>query len=283
MQELRVFQSLWGMESLPGERSSWSLEEQLLGIARESFDGVNFEDDNPHAARVVELARELGLDWSLTTFPSTVAELRTATDLVARLGPEGCDHVNLQPDVRPVTVLEGIPYVLGWLEAAEESGVELFIETHRDRMTTDLHYTLQLIDAVPSMRLTADLSHFVVGREFRHPVGEEYEGQIMRILDRTHAFHGRVASREQVQVQLAFPQQRPWVELFARWWEEGFRRWRARSGPDATLNFLVELGPPSYAMTGPDGKELSDRWEEALELKRMVREIWDQSSRAATN
>jgi len=275
MQQLAVFQSLWGMESLPGDKASWSLEQKLQAVVEASFDGVNLEDDDPEAARAIEILRNLGLAWSVTTFPTTVSELQTTIDFVDRVGRDEFDHVNLQPNVRPATALEGIPYVLGWIEAAEEAGVELFIETHRDRMTTDLHYTLQLIDAVPSLRLTADLSHFVVGREFRLPISEDDDALIMRILDRTEAFHGRVASREQIQVQLGFPGQQEWVAVFMRWWEEGFRRWRMRAAPDATLNFLIELGPPSYAMTGPDGHELSDRWDEALELKRMVRAAWD--------
>ena len=40
--------------------------------------------------------------------------------------------------------------------------------------------------------------------------------------------------------------------------------------------FVTELGPPNwYAITGPDGNELSDRWEDALLLKQHVRRIWE--------
>jgi hypothetical protein len=35
------------------------------------------------------------------------------------------------------------------------------------------------------------------------------------------------------------------------------------------------LGPPPYAITGPDGAELSDRWQDALVMKDMIRKLWD--------
>ena len=125
--------------------------------------------------------------------------------------------------------------------------------------------------------LTADLSHYLVGREFRYPVSDENHALIHRILERTDAFHGRVAAREQVQVSIGFPQHRKWLDVFLGWWEEGFRRWRARAAADATCIFVVELGPgPDYAITGADGLELSDRWAEALQMRDLVRERWDE-------
>lgn len=60
-----------------------------------------------------------------------------------------------------------------------------------------------------------------------------------------------------------------------QWWEYGIRSWRRRAPPDATLTFLCELGPKEYAITGADGYEMSDRWEEAQMLKDMIRKLWD--------
>jgi hypothetical protein len=76
-------------------------------------------------------------------------------------------------------------------------------------------------------------------------------------------------------VQLDFPQHQGWVELFMGWWEYAIRSWRRRAEPDAVLTFLCELGPPTYAITGADGYELSDRWHEALRTKDMIRALWD--------
>jgi hypothetical protein len=163
------------------------------------------------------------------------------------------------------------------MQLAEDTGVDVLFETHRDRMTTDLLFTLQLIDAVPPMRLTADLSHYLVGREFRWPVSDTNTELIHRIVERADAFHGRVASREQVQVQISFPHHRQLLDQFLEWWGEGFRRWRRRAEDEDEIVFTTELGPPEwYAISGPDGDEMSDRWAEALQLRDAVQELWAQ-------
>lgn len=93
-------------------------------------------------------------------------------------------------------------------------------------------------------------------------------------MDRSDAFQGRVASREQIQLQISFPQHQEWYDLFADWWSYGFSSWRERNGDESVLNFLCELGPREYAMTDGTGQELSDRWEEALMIKERVQAIW---------
>jgi hypothetical protein len=105
-------------------------------------------------------------------------------------------------------------------------------------------------------------------------VSDENHALMHRIIDNSWGFHGRVASREQVQVPITFPHHQVWVDLFMGWWEYGFRSWRRRAGPDETLTFLCELGPTPYAITGADGRDLSDRWQEALIMKDSVRELW---------
>ena len=98
-------------------------------------------------------------------------------------------------------------------------------------------------------------------------------GLVSRILARSDSFQGRVASRQQIQLQLDFPQHRKWVELFQGWWREGLAGWRARHD-DGNCVFLCELGPPEYAMTGPDGREMSSRWDEALTIRRWALDAW---------
>jgi hypothetical protein len=63
-----------------------------------------------------------------------------------------------------------------------------------------------------------------VGREFAWPVDEVNHALIHRILDNAWGIHGRIASREQVQISHGFPQNQGWVELFMGWWEYGMAR-----------------------------------------------------------
>lgn len=274
---LHVYQSIWGMERLPWKSPApWPVEEQIDRIAQAGFDGllVSFTDA-PMAKRICSLATERDLRVAAQYFPTSVEGLKPVFDTIGEVGAEHVDHLNLHPSVRPFTVAECVPYLLGWQDLADQAGMPMYVETHRDRMTTDLLFTLQLLDCVPSLKLTADLSHFLVGREFAWPVDEDNHELIRRILRRSFAYHGRVASREQVQIQISFAHHRQWLDLFAGWWKEGFRYFRAIAPDDAVLTFTVELGPPYwYAITGPDGLELSDRWAEALQLAELARELW---------
>jgi hypothetical protein len=271
-QKLLVFQSLWAMERRRPDGVEWPLSEKLAMIRDAGFDGAGVRFVDPDYAReVTSFLRAHGMTWQAQCYPRSVEELKPVLALVHELG---ADHVNLQPDVRPYRLADCIPYIEGWRRLAADAGVAVHVETHRDRMTTDLLFTLHLLDCFPDLRLTADLSHYVVGREFAWPIAPENHAMIHRVLDNSWALHGRIASREQIQVQLGFPQHRDWVELFMNWWEYGIRSWRRRADANATLTFLCELGPPTYAITGADGYELSDRWQEALEMRDLVRALW---------
>jgi hypothetical protein len=277
MQRLLVYQSLWAMERRRPDGLEWSLDEKLDMIHAAGFDGAGVRFfDRDYARQVTRKLGDWGLSWQAQCYPRSVEELQP---ILAHVAEFGADHVNLQADVRPHTVAECVPLIEGWRELARNAGVALHFETHRDRMTTDLHFTLRLLDRFPDLRLTGDLSHYVVGREFAWPISDENHRLMHRVIDQCWGFHGRVASREQIQVQISFPHQRDWLDLFMGWWEYGFRSWRRRAPDDATLTFLCELGPREYAMTGSDGYELSDRWQESQLLMRMVRELWERLDR----
>lgn len=271
---LEVFQSLWAMELRRSDRAERTAEESFAMVAEAGYAGMAidmgiFDDDAMRATHPL-FARH-GLGCLINAFPKRIEDLRPvlrmAKDFNARF-------VNVIGQVMPLSLEGMVPVIRAWIAMAEAEGVPIQFETHRNCITNDLFTTLLLLDAVPEMRLCADLSHFLVDREFSYPVSAENHGLIHRILERSDSFQGRVASREQIQVQISFPQHAKWFDLFAGWWEDGFRLWRARARAADTLVFLCELGPKEYAITGPDGLEMSDRWEEALMIRRRVEAIW---------
>ncbi len=222
---------------------------------------------------VREYART-GLRALLTAFPNSIESLRPALHLAKDLG---APFVIVVGQVMPLAVSDMIPVVRDWLRLADEEGMPLQFETHRNCITNDLFSTLLLMEAIPEMRLSADLSHYVVDREMTLPISPQMQDYVAQILARSDSFQGRIATRNQVQVPIDFPQHRPWLELFVQWWQRGFSLWRARA-PERDAVFLCELGPPNYALTDERGDELSDRWLEALTLRRLAREAWSRSA-----
>ncbi len=271
---MRVYQSLWATElRCPGvpERP---VEERFERVRDAGFDGLAIDlgaMDIEAARATVPLFVRTGLEGLLTAFPRSIGELRPALHLAKDIGSP---FVIVVGQVMPLAVADMVPVIEAWMGIADEEGVRLQFETHRNCITNDLYATLLLLDAIPAMRLSADLSHYVVDREMMQPITPDYQAYVTRILERSDSFQGRVANRCQVQLPLHFPRHRVWIETFRDWWRRGFASWQARSGADEDCIFLCELGPRDYAITDVNGEELSDRWQEALVLKRWAQEDW---------
>lgn len=275
MQRLEIYQSLWAMELRRPDGVERSLGESFEMVAEAGYHGMALDlvaqPDGERTRQLKKLYQRHGLGCSITTFPKRIDDLRPVLHMAKEFD---AGFVNIIGQVMPLSVEGMIPVIRQWITMAEEEGVPVLFETHRNAITNDLFSTLLLLDAVPELRLCADLSHFLIDREFWYPISPEDDALMQRVLARSDSFQGRVASREQIQVQISFPQHAKWFDLFARWWQDGIAMWRARSGDDAVLNFLCELGPPEYAITDAEGYEMSDRWEDALMIRRRVEDIW---------
>lgn len=272
-QKLKVYTSLWAMQ--PHDQSGVKLpyEDVVAMVADAGYAGMALDFGATPVAdirRIQPMMARAGLTPFLVDFPKTVAALRPTLRMAKDFG---APFVVVIGQVMPLTVEGMIPVIRAWLEMADDEGMPILFETHRDCITNDLFSTLCLLDSIPEMRLCADLSHYVVGREMACPLRPRDAAHIRRILDRSDSFQGRIASRSQVQLPLGFAQHAKWEAMFKDWWREGFAGWKARN-PAGDCIFLCELGPPDYAMTGPDGREMSNRWEEALVLKSWAEEIW---------
>jgi hypothetical protein len=263
---LKVYQALWATTGMP-------VAESFDRVAGAGYDGMAIDLGAltlEQGRATVAHFRRTGLAGLVTAFPNSIEDLRPALHLAKDVG---APFVNIVGQVMPLRVAGMAEVVRAWLRVAAEEGMPVQFETHRNCVTNDLFSTLLLLDDIPEMVLSADLSHYVVDREMPCPPTPELQGYIERVLDRAGSFQGRVAARGQIQVALGFPQNAKWLRLFLDWWEYGLRSFAARApGQDAV--FLCELGPPDYAITDADGRELSDRWDEALALREHARAIW---------
>lgn len=279
MRDIKFYTSLWAM--MPHDQTGVILpyDQICQKVAGAGYDGMAIDLGAGDVAQAMEVRPHMeraGLTPLIVAFPKTIESLRETLIMAKDFGAPFVDVIG---QVMPLSVDGMIPVIRQWMDMADEIGVPVQFETHRNCITNDLYATLCLLDAIPEMRLCADLSHFVVDREFKLPLDFRDRGLIQRIIDRSDSFQGRVASRQQIQLQLDFPQHAKWVELFQGWWRDGLHSWRQRN-TDGDCIFLCELGPPEYAMTGPDGKELSSRWDEALQIKSWVSDMWDEMKAA---
>ena len=272
-QSLKTYTSLWAMQ--PHDQTGIKLpyDEVCEMVSSAGYDGMAIDLGAGDVAQAHEVRPHMerhGLTPLIVAFPKTVESLRETLVMAKDFGSPFVDVIG---QVMPLSVDGMIPVIREWIEMADQIGIPIQFESHRNCITNDLYSTLCLLDAVPEMRMCADLSHYVVDREFWFSISERDLGLISRVLQRSDSFQGRVASRQQIQLQLDFPQHQKWVKLFKNWWREGLKDWRQRSSGDCI--FLCELGPPEYAMTGPDGIEMSNRWEEGLQIKSWVERIWN--------
>lgn len=282
MTTLDIFQSWWAMELRRPDGYELSAEERYKKIAEAGYAGVGFDAGLPHnpyagLSKQVDYCEHYNLDVVINAFPRNQEDLQAAIDQALQFKGR-CRFISIIGRVVPWQVEEVAETTRLWLEQGRQAGIPIYVEGHRNCMTNDLLFTLQLMDAIPELMMTADLSHFMVNQEWvLLPLEDHQQELISRFLKRSETFQGRVASAEQIQIQSEFPQHQHWFDLFKAWWQEGFESWQHRhAGSDEHCVFMCELGPPPYAITGSDGYELTDRWDEALVLKSTVENIWAQ-------
>jgi Sugar phosphate isomerases/epimerases len=271
---LDVQMSWWGMEGL--EAKARTVEDRAALIAEAGFDGINgFLPSPEEEDRWRRLLERYGLSFSVNAYPKTAEDMERFLIRAKEFGQ--VQHINVQV-MTPFLVEGSAVGLLGELDRlSREKGIPAYIETHRGTITQDLLRTVSYLEKLESLRLTIDLSHYVVAGEM-HAESEEAEILFGKLLRRTFAFHGRVSNGEQVQIDVGPNGEHPMMRRFERWWGEGMRLWKASAGPRDVLPFVVELGPPPYAIAVDEAagrtNEISDRWQQSLLFLRTARRLW---------
>ncbi len=272
MPRLLILQSVWGMDQCSGFDVWNDLETALQAMVDAGFDGAGTNLVRKERTAITSrFMNERGLAWEAQVLVRSADELDRFTDEAASLSAH---HLNVQIAGPMDRVADAVRLVESMERVRERAGLPIFYETHRARLTQDLPFFLRMLDALPHIPLTADLCHYVVAGEWDLPFDEAKHAAIARVLRQARAFHGRIATAHQVQAPVGGHHQ-PWLDLFLGWWRQGFAQWREQAAADDTLSFMVELGPPPYAVVDAGGRELTDRWAEARQMMALVRGLWD--------
>ena len=275
---LRLQHALWGLIGLPMNaaldgKPEWTLDEKFARVRDNGFEAVEcWLGDGDEAETKAALDRH-DLRLVMGHRPFSIGDTRATIERAKRIS---ADFIFAQPASAWTPLKDVVALIIEGRKMAHDNGLAYWVETHRGNFTENLPQTLQLIEAIPDLRFTADLSHFVVVGEF---YGWENEGAIERmrpVLERASHAHARISNGEAVQVDVGDGSNET-AQFFVKLWTEILRAWRKDAGPGDIFPFAPELGPPRYAITTPDGREFSDRWQQSLVMKQLIEQAWQQA------
>ncbi|HLJ56021.1 MAG TPA: TIM barrel protein [Chthonomonadaceae bacterium] len=273
---LRVQHSLWSLRKLPmNGATEWTLDEKFARVREAGFEAVEcWLTDANEAEHRAALDRH-GLRLILGHRPFSLDDVRATVARAVRLK---ADFIFAQPADAFTPVHTVAELCREGRKLSADAGLAMFIEIHRNNFTENLPQILELIELLPDVRFTADLSHLVVCGEFYGWKEERAVDRLLPVLSRTSHMHGRISNGEAVQVDVG-DGSGDTAQFFVRLWATAMHAWLADAGPGDVLPFASELGPPRYAITLPDGREFSDRWEQSLVMKRLAEQAWAKAVR----
>jgi sugar phosphate isomerase/epimerase len=278
---LRVGHTLWGLRGLPMNaeidgKPEWTIDEKFARCKAAGFESIecsmnSINDQNEQEIR--EALRRHDLKAIIGHHPFSIEETQTAVDTAVRWG---ADFVVDQAASAFTPLAEVVDLVNEGRRIANKAGIPLFVEVHRNNFTETIPQTLQLLEAAPNVRITGDFSHFVVVGEFYGWEDEGAADKMDAILRRVSHLHGRISNGEAVQVDVGDGSGQT-AQFFVEIWSRAMRYWLAEAEPGDVFQFSSELGPPRYAITLPDGREFSDRWEQSLVIKKLAQQAWQKA------
>jgi hypothetical protein len=268
---LRLQQSVWAMINLPRGAPEWSLPEKFDRALADGFSAIEaYCLDDAFADSVAGIAHEKAMKIALVMPVTTVDDLLPGIERAHRMRAE---YVGLH--VRGS--LRASPEIADTLaemyEIANDAGLPLFIETHRGTVTQDLRRAVKVLNRFRKIRFIGDFSHYVVAGEIENEWNEDIWDHFSQIARKVGVWHGRIGYGQQIQNDIGDGSS-ALAQQFKKLWTFGMSAWLAKAQPGDILPFTCELGPSPYSITDLSGHEISDRWEQAMVIKRLAEEAW---------
>jgi len=184
--KIKYLCTMWGMEQS-------ALEENLRLIKDAGFDGVEIQApcNDVERNRLGALLNEIGLDLVVqvraegATVDEQVdfleKELSSASEQNTLLTNVHCgkDYWPLAENIRVISIAQRL---------AGELGINILHETHRARATFCTTSTMDIIDALPEIRFTADFSHWCC---VHNSLLQDQQDSVNRVIERSDYIHHR--------------------------------------------------------------------------------------------
>jgi sugar phosphate isomerase/epimerase len=258
----------WGQE-----RSPW--DEFFKRVREEGYDGVETSlpmtpaEQEPILNGLEKHGLQLiGQHWDTVTgdFATHARELeqRLKSMLDARAvlitSHTGKDYFSFEENIQLLLISKRI---------AQENKVDIIHETHRGKFSFAAHITQKYLEAIPSLRLNLDISHwYAVAESFL----EDQAQAVQMAVARTAHIHARVGHTQGSQV--SDPRGREWdhaLQQHLMQWDRVVERHRQLGS--AELGITCEFGPAPYMQTYPGtDRPLSDQWEVNVFMKNLLKD-----------
>ncbi|CAM3583226.1 sugar phosphate isomerase/epimerase family protein [Zobellia roscoffensis] len=154
---------------------------------------------------------------------------------------------------------------------AKENNIPIYHETHRGRFSYNLPDTQNYLSAIPDLKLTLDISHWMVVHE---SLLQSQNEELEEIINRSHHIHARVGHAEGPQVNNPeAPEWKKAVDRHMNIWETVIRKqWQAKD----VFTITTEFGPADYMPTLPYTQlPVADQWKANVYMMKLLKERFD--------
>ncbi|KAL4792764.1 xylose isomerase-like protein [Aspergillus venezuelensis] len=258
---LSRFRTLWGLEPGP-QQSEW--KKKFVELKAHGYAGVEV-DLTGQTPEDLQLLRkncdEIGLETSALIFsswPSYIGQrprgltpddhaefFRSQLRLANIIKPV---KVNAQSGADHFSWDDSVAFYQKALQVEKEEGFtgRVCHETHRNRSLFTPYATDYILQRVPELTITADISHWVVACERLLDINEEDQEILDRVIPHVGHIHTRIGTTQASQCPEPLnPIFNPEREFFDKLWVRIVQH-KHKTDPNGRLIFVPEYGPFPY-------------------------------------
>jgi hypothetical protein len=245
----------------------------LRAIQAAGYQGVQFIE--PLSTSLVEQSRELGLR---VCGSGRVNVPEDAERLAAEARCHGLECLTLHVGWGNEEEPEALRLLDAVLSASVRHDIPLYVETHRATLFQDTWRSVHFVRRFPELRFNGDFSNWYTGLELVYGNFAEKVAFIQPVIERTEFMHGRIGNPGAMQVDIGSYESAlrlSFVQHFRTIWSQVFVAFLRKCGPGSVFRFAPELlSPRIFYAREINGREESDRWQQALVLTRIARDCF---------